>query len=180
VCNHQTLYPPGCDSARNTAPPSLRRSMSYFMHYRHMSTSTVDFWVFGYHFRSFIVPRKNHRRSPSHRNLLLPSRTSTIHSLRETSATFNSIHACKLFSILLFCYFRGGLYNLNIRELQTTETELRCIRSERGINRTALESTYDNAMAREAQTGPSRMCPIGYKAPAAIGSAATLYTSAHN
>jgi hypothetical protein len=29
-----------------------------------------------------------------------------------------------------FRYCRGGLYNLNIRELQTTETELRCIQSE--------------------------------------------------
>ena len=66
--NHQTLYPLGCDSAKNTVPPFRRRFMSYFTHCRHMSTSTVDFWLSGYRFQSFIVPRKNHRRRPSHRN----------------------------------------------------------------------------------------------------------------
>ena len=66
VRNNQKQYPLGCDSARNTARPSRRRSMSYFMHYKHMSTSTVDSWQFGYHFQSFIVPRKNHKCSPSH------------------------------------------------------------------------------------------------------------------
>ena len=35
-------------------------------------------------------------------------------------------------------------------------------------------------MAREAQTGSSRMCPAGYRTPAAIGSAAVLYTRAHS
>ena len=42
------------------------------------------------------------------------------------------------------------------------------------------EFTYDRAMASEAHTGPSRVFPIGYKTPAAIGSAATLYANAHN
>jgi hypothetical protein len=40
--------------------------------------------------------------------------------------------------------------------------------------------TYDNAIAREAQTGSSRMCPTGYRTPAAIGSAVVLYTRAHS
>jgi hypothetical protein len=35
-------------------------------------------------------------------------------------------------------------------------------------------------MAREAQTGSRRMCLMGYRTPAAIGIAATLYMSAHN
>lgn len=35
-----------------------------------------------------------------------------------------------LFLLFFFGYCRGGLYNLIIRELQTTETELRCIQSE--------------------------------------------------
>ena len=87
--------------------------------------------------------------------------------------------SCYLFNGTNCCYC-GGLYNLSIRELQTTDTELGSIRSEQGRNRTFVESTYDNAMARDAQTGPSRMCLIGYKTPAAIGSAAVLYTSAHN
>ena len=78
------------------------------------------------------------------------------------------------------CYYCGGLYNLNIRELQMTETELGCIRGERRRNRISVESTYDNAMAREAQTGSSRMCLMGYRTPAAIGSAVILYTSAQS
>ena len=40
--------------------------------------------------------------------------------------------------------------------------------------------SYDKAMASEAHTGPSRVFPIGYKTPAAIGSAVILYTNAHN
>jgi hypothetical protein len=47
-----------------------------------------------------------------------------------------------------------------MRELQTTETE-------------------DRAIASEAHTGLSRIFPIGYKTPAAIGTAAMLYTNAH-
>ena len=45
---------------------------------------------------------------------------------------------------------------------------------------TTTDFTYDNAMAREAQTGSSRMCPTGYRTPAAIGSAPVLYTRAHS
>jgi hypothetical protein len=40
--------------------------------------------------------------------------------------------------------------------------------------------TYDKAMASEAQTGLRRMCLMGYRTPAAIGTAAMLYISAHN
>jgi hypothetical protein len=80
-----------------------------------------------------------------------------------------------------FAYsYCGGLYNLNIRELQTTEIDLRRIQGERGRIWTPAKFTYDNAMAREAQTGSSRMCLMGYKAPAAIGTAAVLYISAHS
>ena len=43
-----------------------------------------------------------------------------------------------------------------------------------------VKFTYDKAMASEAHTGPSRVFPIGYKTPAAIGSAVILYTNAHN
>ena len=47
-------------------------------------------------------------------------------------------------------------------------------------DRTFVRVTYDKAIAREAQTGLRRMCPKGYKTPAAIGSAKTLYTNAHS
>ena len=61
-----------------------------------------------------------------------------------------------------------------------TETELGFIRGEQGRNRISIESTYDNAMAREAQTGLRRMCLTGYRTPAAIGSVMVLYTSAQS
>jgi hypothetical protein len=38
--------------------------------------------------------------------------------------------------------------------------------------------TYDNAMASDAQTGPSRACLTGYITPAAIGTAMRLYPNA--
>jgi hypothetical protein len=66
-----------------------------------------------------------------------------------------------------------------MRELQTTETELRyaeCERKKVGV----AKFTYDKAMASEAHTGPSRVFPIGYNTPAAIGSMAILYANAHN
>jgi hypothetical protein len=45
---------------------------------------------------------------------------------------------------------------------------------------TFVDYTYDKAMAREAHTGSRRMCPNGYKTPAAIGTAAILYIKAHS
>lgn len=66
-----------------------------------------------------------------------------------------------------------------MRELQTTETELKYAECEQKKIDVA-RFTYDKAMASEAHTGPSRVFPIGYKTPAAIGSMVILYTNAHN
>jgi hypothetical protein len=75
----------------------------------------------------------------------------------------------------------GGLYNLNIRELQTTETDLEMYPGvSKELFEIFIEFTYDKAIAREAHTGSRRMCPNGYKTPAAIGTVAMLYTNAHS
>jgi hypothetical protein len=67
----------------------------------------------------------------------------------------------------------GSLYSLSSSELQTTETDLRkCVRSSNVCE--GVGSTYDSAIANDAQTGSRRMWRMGNSTPAATGKAMLL------